>query len=386
MQPIITSLLDTDLYKFTMMQCVFHHFPKADAEYRFICRKPVDLNNLTAIIQEQIAQFCSLQLTEDELQYLEQLPYFKKDFINYLKNFKLNSKYIHIQKEDKFSLIIQGPWLETILFEVPLLAIICETYYHSVVPHPDYSIGRKNLHNKIEIIKQKGDGIRFTDFGTRRRFSKFFHDEIIKTLKEAIPESFVGTSNVYFAKKYQLPVIGTMAHEYLQACEVLAPDINHFQEFALRTWLDEYPEHLKIALTDVLTMDVFLRAFNATLAKEYDGLRQDSGDPIEWGEKALAHYHKLNINPLEKKFVFSNGLTFPKMIEIYNHFKKITQVNFGIGTNLTNDVGYQALDIVIKMTQTNHLPVVKITDSKGKAVYTDEKRAQDLRSLFSIQE
>lgn len=383
-ESVISSLLDTDLYKFTMMQCVLHHFPKAEVLYRFFRRKPIVLRNCIPEIKEAIHTLCELKLTEDELQYLNSLPFIKPDFVDYLSNFKLNEKHIQIQDKDDFALIVTGPWVETILFEVPLLAIISEIYYKINFPQHDLTLARTRLAQKIQYTKDKAPDLKFTDFGTRRRFAKHWQEELIITLKEQLLNQFVGTSNVLFAKKHELAPIGTMAHEYLQACQVLAPSLLESQTFALNTWLLEYPDSLGIALTDTITMDVFLQSFDLKLANRYTGLRQDSGDPFIWGEKALAHYQKLGIDAKTKSLVFSDSLTFERMVKIQDYFKSRAKPFFGIGTNLTNDTGAPPLDIVIKMTQTNHQPVVKISDSPGKIICDDLHYLEQFKKVFQL--
>ncbi len=382
---IINSLLDTDLYKLTMMQCVLHHFPHTQATYQFKCRKKVPLTHLAKEIEENISHFCKLRFTEEDLQYLESLTFFKKDFIDYLRNFQLNEKYIKVNVKQDLEIQIQGTWLDTILFEVPVLAMVSEAYYQHQYPNHDPSLGLQRLNEKIDFITQdKFEGLRFSDFGTRRRFSKAWHHQLISILKEKCPIQFNGTSNLAFAKEMNLKPIGTMAHEYLQAFQVLAPQLKGSQNFALHIWLEEYKDKLGIALTDVLTMDVFLGEFDKHLATHYIGLRQDSGDPIAWGEKALKHYESLGIDASDKIFVFSDSLTFEKMAAIYEHFKGRCYPTFGIGTNLTNDVGYAPLDIVIKMTHTNHQPVIKISDTKGKLVSEDDAYLQHVKDTFQI--
>lgn len=382
--PIITTLLDTDFYKFTMMQCVYHHFRHANVTYRFQCRNQVDLKNLTTTVQEQAAHLCQLQLTQDEISYLHSLSFFKPDFLDYLTTFKLDAAHLEIQSRDNLTINIEGPWVQTILFEVPLLAIINESYTQFHAGAESKSIGRKLLQEKIDLInKPEYQGFRFTDFGTRRRFSKSWQQEVLQQLKYVQPQ-FIGTSNVYYAKTMNLRPIGTMAHEYLQACQVLAPNLKTHQAFALKTWHEEYQGDLGIALTDSLGMDVFLTEFDATLAKQYQGIRHDSGSPIEWGEKAIRHYESLNIDAKEKTFVFSDSLTFPKAITIYDHFKNRCWPVFGIGTNLMNDLGNKTLDIVIKLFQTNHKPVVKISDSPGKMVADNQEILDHIKSELNI--
>jgi nicotinate phosphoribosyltransferase len=384
--PIITSLLDTDLYKLTMMQCVFHQFSDATCRYHFKSRKQVNLSPYADVIKAQVAAFCTLTFTQDELDYLAELPFMRSDFIEYLKSFSLNPAYVTVQVlGNELDIVIEGPWLQTILFEVPLLAIVSETYYQEKYHPITLDEGRARLNAKIDYIRRANvPEFRFSDFGTRRRFSKAWQHELIQTLQSDVPVHFQGTSNVWCAKAYGLRPVGTMAHEFLQAAQVLAPSIEASQKFALKTWAKEYPNQLGVALTDVFSMDIFLKDFDENLAHHFEGLRQDSGDPSEWARKAIAHYKKLNIDPHTKRLVFSNGLTFEKAISIYNQFKDETKLFFGIGTNLTNDVGYAPLDIVIKMTHTNQRPVIKISDSPGKTVCEDAALLQHVKSIFNL--
>lgn len=378
--PIIQSLLDTDLYKLTMMQCIFHQFPKTHVTYRLKSRKPTHLPYF-ASLKEQLTHFCTLRFTQEELYYLKSLPYFKEDFIDYLARFRLNESCLKLQRSP-LDMTIQGTWLETILFEVPVLAIINEIHSH----HANISLdqARLLLQQKTTFLSHQPTDFYFADFGTRRRYSYVWQQEVLSTLA-AFPH-FMGTSNLYFAKQLHLEPIGTMAHEYLQACQVLAPQLKGSQHFALNVWLKEYPQLLGIALTDTLTMDIFLSEFDLSLAQQYSGLRQDSGDPFIWGEKAIAHYRSLGINPADKIFVFSDSLTFDKANKIYHHFKGRCQPQFGIGTYLMNDVGLMPLDIVIKMTETNHQPVVKISDSSGKTTCEDKNYLQQVKKIFAIKD
>lgn len=385
-EPVICSLLDTDLYKLTMMQCIFHQFAQTEVEYHFKSRKPLDLKPFYSEIQYEIHALCQLKFTDDELSYLRSLSFFKADFIDFLHTFQLQEKHIHLKLEDELTLTIKGPWVATILFEVPVLGIISEIYHRAQYPTEDFVIARERLLSKVEFVKSKAPKLRFSDFGTRRRFSSAWQAEVIHTLHEQLPNAFIGTSNVHFAKMYGLRPIGTMAHEFLQACQVLAPHILGSQAFALEAWLREYPSELGIALTDVLTMDIFLQEFNRDLAMRYQGLRQDSGDPITWGDKALQHYEALGISAIDKTFVFSDGLTVPTAANIAKYFQGKCQTVFGIGTNLTNDMGHPSLDIVIKMTYANQKPVIKISDSKGKMVCEDPQFIIQVKDIFNIKD
>lgn len=393
---IIQSLLDTDLYKFTMQQTVYHQFPNArEVEYHFKCRTPnAGLTRFISQIQEEIHHLCSLKFKEDELEYLRGLRYMKDDYIDFLEFFQLKEKYIKVDaiNEDEIDIVIRGPWLQTILFEVPVLAIVNQVYFEHICPHEKleeaYQVGFKNLHAKLDLVKgldgQDAENFKFSDFGTRRRFSFNWHEEVIKMTLKEIPQQFTGTSNVYFAKKYNLVPIGTMAHEYLQACQSLGPRLRDSQKFALEKWVQEYRGDLGIALTDVVGTDAFLQDFDLYFCKLFDGVRHDSGDPYEWANKFINHYKKMKINAREKNFVFSDGLDFPKAIDLFHTFKNSVKCFFGIGTNFTNDLGYKALNIVIKMTSCNGSPVAKLSDSPGKTMSKNEEYLAYLKQVFNV--
>lgn len=385
---IIQSLLDTDFYKFTMMQVVLHQFPGTMAEYGFKCRTPgIDLTPHVEEIRSEIQNLCQLRFQLDELEYLSQIPFFKKDFIDFLRIFELNPEFVQITTSShQFELSVKGPWLHTILFEVPLLAIISEIYFRNKYPQPDYEKGYARLSNKIALVKSQtlpGE-FKFSDFGTRRRFSIYWQEEVIKILVNELKESFAGTSNVYFAKKFDLKPMGTMAHEYLQACQSLGPRLIYSQQFALERWAQEYRGELGIALSDVYGVDAFLRDFDLYFCKLFDGARQDSGDPFVWGEKVISHYKKMSIDPRSKLLVFSDALTIKSALHLFQHFKDRAQTTFGIGTSLTNDLGYEPIQIVIKMIECNGHPVAKVSDSPGKTMCRDASYLAYLKSVFQI--
>ena len=391
---IISSLLDTDFYKLTMMQCVFHHFRDAQAKYKFIYRKEyigAKLGPISDSIQEAINQLGNLHFTLDELIYLKSLDVFQDDFLSYLKNFRLNSKQIKITADPShFELIISGPWLETILFEVPILAIISESYTRTIESPELISEAKLKLESKIAYLKKQAkiqnnlSAFKFSDFGTRRRFSLAWQSYVVHYLHQTIPHFLYGTSNILLSKKLNTQPIGTMAHEYIQAFQVLCPDLARHQEAGLTLWLKEYKGLLAVALTDVINIDKFLEELTPELAKQYRGLRHDSGDPIVWGNKVLAYYHEHNINPQEKLLVFSDSLTFPKMIGIYDYFHQTIPVLFGIGTNLTNDFSIPSLDTVIKLTHINHQAVVKISDTPEKLVCEDKAMLEKIKLTYKL--
>ena len=385
---IIESLLDTDLYKFTMMQCVLHQFPGASVEYRFRCRNEgIDLRPFKADIEKEIDHLCTLQFKEDELEYLRSLRFIKDDFVEFLSLFRLKRKYIEIvDTGSELAITIKGPWLHTILFEIPVLAIVNETYFRHTAGGIDKTEGRKRLDAKIRMIEDEPDNhlISISDFGTRRRFSRQWQKEVLETLKERIPAQFAGTSNVYYAKELKLIPMGTMAHEYLQACQALGPRLRDSQTYAFEMWAKEYRGDLGIALTDVYGIEPFLKDFDMFFCKLFDGVRQDSGDPLLWGERMIEHYKANRCDPRTKTFIFSDSLTFDRLVEIFRRFKGRVKLGFGVGTNLTNDLGPAPLNIVIKMVRANGQPVAKISDTPGKSMCDDLSYLAYLKQVFGM--
>lgn len=389
---IIRSLLDTDLYKFTMQQTVYHQFPQArNVKFNFKCRtKGINLQKFISEINNEIDHLCSLKFSDDELTYLGSLRYMKPDYIDFLRLFHFQRQHIKVVaiegSDEEIDILINGPWLYTILYEVYILSIINEIYFRNTVTDHENNIleARKRLADKINYVKQNTDSeFKFSDFGTRRRYSRDWHNEVVQTLKENLPDNFTGTSNVYFAMKYNLTPIGTMAHEYLQACQALGPRLRDSQKFALEKWVQEYRGDLGIALTDVIGIDAFISDFDLYFCKLFDGVRHDSGDPIAWGERFLEHYKNMKIDARTKSFVFSDGLDMENAINLHNHFFGRVKTFFGIGTNLTNDTHYKALNIVLKMTECNGSPVAKLSDSAGKTMCKDEGYLTYLKEVFN---
>ena len=395
---IITSLLDTDLYKFTMMQVVLHQFPGAQVEYKFRCRNPgVNLADYAAEIRDEIRALCSLHFTEAELAYLRSLRFIKSDFVDFLGLFRLNQKYITVTPlpSGEIDITIQGPWLHTILFEIPVLAIVNEVYFRNIAKVPNFVEGRQRLDTKIALL-QSDDlaDLKIADYGTRRRFSRAWHEEVLRVLAARLGTGptgqFAGTSNVLFAMMLGVTPLGTMAHEYLQACQALGPRLRDSQVFGFESWAKEYRGDLGIALSDVYGFNAFLRDFDLYFCKLFDGARHDSGDPFAWGERMIEHYRKNRVDPLTKTLIFSDALTVPRTIELYQQFRGRCLLAFGIGTNLTNDLGdppvHVPLQIVIKMTRCNGQPVAKLSDAPGKGMCDDQNYLAYLRQVFEIEQ
>ena len=387
---IIQSLLDTDLYKFTMMQAVLHQFPAAQVEYKFKCRSAgVQLTPYLEEIREEIRLLCQLRFTEDELAYMRSLRFISSDFVDFLALFKLNDKAVTLTPLDngEIDIRIRGPWLHTILFEIPILAIVSEVYTRNTSPGLDWSEGRRRLEDKLDLLQQH-PGVKVADYGTRRRFSGAWQQEVLQIMKARLGtdshSQLTGTSNVLYAKEMDLRPMGTMAHEYLQACQALGPRLRDSQKFAFEKWAQEYRGDLGIALSDVYGMEAFLNDFDMYFCKLFDGVRHDSGDPFSWGERMIAHYAANRCDPLTKLLIFSDGLTIPRCIEIHDRFAGRCQTAFGVGTNLMNDLGPAPLQIVLKMVRCNDQPVAKISDTPGKTMVEDEGYLTYLRQVFNL--
>jgi len=388
---LINSLLDTDLYKITMLQAYYHapEFRTVDVEWKFACRNRngFDLSALIPEILRQLEHVCTLHFADEELEYLAQFPFIKPDFIEFLRIFQLDMRFVHLQpKGNDLDLRFRGPLIHVTLFEIYALSIISELHTLMHCGGINLDIAREKLMQKIELLRGQEEmpGFAFADFGTRRRASKAWQEEVLITLKRQLPKYFSGTSSLHFARVLGIKPIGTMAHEWLQSWQAVTR-LADAQKAALEAWVREYRGRLGIALTDCYSMDSFIRDFSDPyFGKLYDGLRHDSGCPLQWGEKAIKMYQNMGIDPLTKTLVFSDSLNFPRMVEIYKYFQGRAKVSFGIGTNLMNDVGNQPLDIVIKMVAALGKPVAKISDEPGKSMCEDLNYLRYLASVYGI--
>ena len=399
MSAIIHSLLDTDLYKFTMLQVVLHKFPQTHSVYHFRCRNLEDtvypLTDILDDLNEQLDYLCQLKFKEDELLYLRSLRFIKSDFVDYLELFQLKRRFIKasIDSEGRLDIWVEGPMVQAMMFEIFVLAIVNELYFRRIRSDEVLAEGKRRLQAKMVLLNQyqqeqqpNDPPFLVSDFGTRRRYSYDWQKHVIEAFHQAAPYIFRGTSNVLIAKELGLTPIGTMAHEFLQAFQALDVRLRDFQKAALETWVQEYRGDLGIALTDVVGMDAFLRDFDLYFAKLFDGLRHDSGDPYEWGDKAYAHYKKLKVDSKSKMLTFSDGLNLEKAWALHQYFKDRFQVSFGIGTNLTNDMGQTPLNIVLKLVECNGQSVAKISDSPGKTMTDNDTFLAYLRQVFQITE
>lgn len=423
LNPIIKSLLETDAYKLNMMQVVLHQLNKDKVVWAFKCRND-DVRftpEMVSEIREQIDYVCGLRFTDEELTWLRSnFQWLSDDFIEYLRIYKLDRKNILINEGDiqayndcGLAIEAHGTELQTMLFEIYVLAIVNEVYFSF-----KYGPGTKDIEfqkrtmekfskffdhiewecylnddNKIGAQKYMDshpyEVFTFSEFGLRRRYSGDMQDWLIKYIVNEKTPGFVGTSNVYLAKKYGVKAVGTQAHEFFELFQ------GHFElnpaysnRFAMKAWTKEYETELGIALTDTIGTDVFLKDFGLTFATLFSGVRHDSGDPIEWGEKMIAHYKSLGIDPKTKTLLFSDSLDFERATKIKKHFEGVCKIAFGIGTYLSNDTDVKPLNIVMKIVEVNNHPVAKISNTPGKGMCKDKsyeeylKRCIDWRLKF----
>lgn len=383
MKQIITSLLETDMYKFSMGQTIFHQFSTYKTTWTFKCRnKDVFFTpEMVNEIKEQIKDYCELRFTEEELAYLENIKWIKGSYVDFLRLWQPRYEDFTITTDAPCGLSIEaaGTWLNTSMYEIPVLAIVNEVYFRMNYNYDDlYESFRKKINDKVRKLTdgtyQLGN---FSEFGLRRRLSAEAQDlavHVLATANISEPSHFVGTSNVYLAKKYNLTPVGTMAHEWImctgQGNHKHNPSYSNW--YALDAWIKEYGILNGIALTDTITTDCFLRDFQLTYATLFSGVRHDSGDPYEWGEKMINHYKALGIDPKNKTLLFSDSLDFEKADALYRHFVGEANVAFGIGTYISNDTNVPALNIVMKTTKCNGMDVAKISDTPGKGMCKNE--------------
>lgn len=391
-EPIIQSLLDTDLYKFNMDQVIFHHHTDLIGEYHFKCRNKgvVFTREMLHEIDEQIDHLCSLRFSEEELADLRSIRFIKPDYVEFLRLWHPIRDYVStwLTEDGQLHVIVHGPMFSAMQFEIYLLEIINEVYFRM---HPNYLYGellasaRDHLVEKIEAFKSGKYTFKFAEFGCRRRLSRKWEDEVIKTFVDNGITNMVGTSNVYLAKKYGLTPIGTYAHEFVQMYQGIDKiPLAYTNYYALKDWYSEYRGDNGTALTDTVTTDLFLLDFGRSMCNNFTGVRHDSGDPYVWGDKIIAHYQRYGIDPKTKTLLFSDSLNFDKAQALYDHFKDQVKVSFGIGTFVSNDTIADPLNIVIKLQYVNDKPVAKLSDAEGKTMCADPEYARYLRSAVDF--
>lgn len=391
MTPIIKSILDSDLYKFSMQHAVIKLFPRAKVRYTFILRSKVDFpENFAKELREQIIEMTNLRLTPEEKKFFaSKCSYIDPTYFDFLAGYQYDASEVGIiQNGGELQLNIEGFWYRTILWEVPLLALISELYFNMTGQKIKSETERHENNQKKAAIFNYSN-VKVTDFGVRRRRSFEIQREMVEDFKTRMrKELFPGTSNVYLAFLYDLTPIGTEAHEWFMF-HGAKYGFQHANELGLKHWADVYQGDLGTALTDTFTTEAFLKSFNKKYAKLYDGVRQDSGKPYEFMVKLVDHYKSLGIDPLSKTIVFSDSLDPEKAKEINNFCNGIIKCSFGIGTNLSNDVGVTPLNMVIKMSaakptdEDEWIPTVKLSDSEGKHT-GDQKMIETCKYLLNI--
>lgn len=378
-KPILPSILDNDFYKITMQHGVIKLFPHAKARYKFINRGHHQFpEGFAEALRSAVDNMANLRLTNEEKNYLAvTCPYLDPTYLDFLQGYCYNPNEVEIEQNGSdLKVNIEGYWYRTILWEVPIMAMICELYYklnhlHHITNEQISEINREKIEKYAKL------GVTIAEFGTRRRHSYGVHSLVVEALKKYGGNTFVGTSNVHLAMKYKTRPIGTHAHEWFMF-HAAKYGFKMANSLGLEHWTNIYRGDLGIALADTYTTDIFFEQFDKKFSKLFDGVRHDSGDPIEFAEKTINHYRKMGIDPRSKTIIFSDALNYEKVARITDFCRGKIGMSFGIGTDFTNDVGLTPLNIVIKMTEAlpenqSWIPVVKLSDEKGK--YTGDERA-----------
>ncbi|EGR1342943.1 nicotinate phosphoribosyltransferase [Vibrio parahaemolyticus] len=400
---IIQSALDFDVYKVNMMSAVAALYPDAMVSYKFIVRSEEDLSELLPEVKAEVLKLQDVRFTEDEIAYMKRVaPYLKPEFVEALRHFRFNPQSdvsFHNKTmsdgSSQLRITINGLWKETILYETIIMSIVSEVRSRqrwSDIPFEQFQtvLEDKVRYLKTELERRNITNFKFADMSTRRRFSFQAQRTMLEYLSKELPQCLTGTSNYHLARELDLTPIGTVAHEWFMGHQALV-NVRDSQKIALQRWQKMFNGALGIALTDTIGIDAFLKDFDEELSHAYVGVRHDSGCPFTWGEKMIAHYESLGIDPMTKTLVFTDGLNFEQALDICEHFQGRVQVSFGIGTSLANDMGnyvndqgeaYQPLSIVIKMVTCNGSPVAKISDEPEKAMCEDIFFLMNLKRRF----
>ncbi|AWG85781.1 TPA: nicotinate phosphoribosyltransferase [Vibrio parahaemolyticus] len=400
---IIQSALDFDVYKVNMMSAVAALYPDAMVSYKFIVRSEEDLSELLPEVKAEVLKLQDVRFTEDEIAYMKRVaPYLKPEFVEALRHFRFNPQSdvsFHNKTmsdgSSQLRITINGLWKETILYETIIMSIVSEVRSRQRWSDIPFEQFQTVLEDKVRYLKAELEGrnitnFKFADMSTRRRFSFQAQRTMLEYLSKELPQCLTGTSNYHLARELDLTPIGTVAHEWFMGHQALV-NVRDSQKIALQRWQKMFNGALGIALTDTIGIDAFLKDFDEELSNAYVGVRHDSGCPFTWGEKMIAHYESLGIDPMTKTLVFTDGLNFEQALDICEHFQGRVQVSFGIGTSLANDMGnyvndqgeaYQPLSIVIKMVTCNGSPVAKISDEPEKAMCEDIFFLMNLKRRF----
>nr|WP_319556929.1 nicotinate phosphoribosyltransferase [uncultured Vibrio sp.] len=400
---IIQSALDFDVYKVNMMSAVAALYPDAMVSYKFIVRSEEDLSELLPAVEAEILKLQDVRFTDDEINYMKRVAhYLKPEFVDALRHFRFNPQNdvaLHNKTmadgSSQLRITISGLWKETILYETIIMSIVSEVRSRlrwSGIPFQQFQtvLEEKVRYLKSELKRRNITGFKFSDMSTRRRFSFNVQKTMLEYLCQEIPDCLTGTSNYHLARELNLVPIGTVAHEWFMGHQALV-NVRDSQKIALQRWQEMFDGALGIALTDTIGIDAFLKDFDEELSNAYFGVRHDSGCPFTWGEKMIEHYQSMNIDPMTKTLVFTDGLNFEQALDICEYFQGRVQVSFGIGTFLANDMGdyvndkgeaYKPLSMVIKMVTCNDSPVAKISDEPEKAMCEDIFFLMNLKRRF----
>ena len=376
LDPIVISLLDTDLYKFNMDQVIFHKHTDLCGKYYFKCRnKDVKFTQeMLDEINSQIDHLCTLRFRKDELDYLRSIRFIKNDYVEFLRLWHPIREYVNasLSKDGELEIIIDGPLFSAMQFEIHLLEIVNEVYFRMSYDYDTLlKSAEEKLSAKIEALNDGTYTFKFAEFGCRRRLSREWEDVVVRRLSTET-DKCIGTANVYLAMKYNLTPIGTYAHEFVQMYQGIDRyPLAYTNHYAMRDWYDEYDGDNGTALTDTITTDLFLMDFNRSNVNNYNGVRHDSGDPYEWGEKIIRHYESYGVDPRTKLLLFSDSLNFDRAQKLFDYFKDRAKVSFGIGTYCSNDTCVDPLNIVIKLQYVNGKPVAKLSDNPEKSMCHD---------------
>lgn len=375
---MIKGLTDTDLYKFNMLQVIFNRHTNLNGTYIFKCRNKdvVFTEDMAQEINDQITALCNLRFTERELTYLRSIRFLQPGFVEFLSYWHPRKEHVHLalKENGELDLRVEGPIFSVMMFEIYLLEIISEVYYRETYVWTWLEEQfMKTIDEKIHKFVTGEYTFKFAEFGCRRRFSYELEEYAIQQFTQHT-DAMVGTSNVMLAMRYNILPVGTMAHEMFQLYQGIPTiPLAYTTKACLDEWYDTYKGDNGIALTDTLTTDLFLLDFDRSMAATFNGVRNDSGDPYEWGEKMITHWQKLGIDPKSKTLLFSNSLTLDEAQRLYDYFKDKTKVSFGIGGHISTEApGVRALNIVIKLQYVDNQPVAKISDDAGKALCQDD--------------
>lgn len=368
--PIINSIVDNDLYKITMQFAIIKKFPNSEVEYTFVNRGKTQFpDGFDYELRKEIDLMRNLALTQEEKKFLQEKcgHYLDRPYLDFLEGYRYDPSEVGVVlKDGELNIKIRGFWYRTVLWEVPLMALISELYFKMTGQEPVER--RKRQQNNIEKGKSfQMNNMILSEFGTRRRYSYQVQDEVVSDLKSCYDSNtfLKGTSNIHFAMKYALNPHGTHAHEWVSGIAAIK-GYSHANKHMMECWSSVYNGSLGIALTDTFGVNSFLRDFDIKFSKLFDGVRHDSGNPIEFADKIINHYNSLGINPNSKTIIFSDGLDLETCLEIYKHCKGKIGCSFGVGTNLTNDVGVKPLNMVIKLTKINGMNVIKLSENENK--------------------